>query len=221
MGFHFPSARTWALCAGAALFTACGGGTHGQVAVGDKNVSVNVSWAEKKSLEKLELQTHKNLPEEQQCVSSRSPFADDVAEIIRAVNPYMETRTDITPPVRAVELRDHPPRAEDRIAVYLCTGMKPRAYTLYRSIYLSGDFIGGLKNSSAAWGGESAYRSALAFVLFHEMGHAALNHSALKLRSADQFDLPQEMEADQFAYDAMAASRISVTGIGLARAANN
>jgi hypothetical protein len=34
------------------------------------------------------------------------------------------------------------------------------------------------------------------------------------------FDLPQELQADQFAYDAMAAAHIGLNGVGLANAAN-
>ena len=52
------------------------------------------------------------------------------------------------------------------------------------------------------------------------MGHAALNHSAGKLRvGAQQFDLPQELQADQFAYDAMAAAGIGLNGSEMAKAA--
>jgi len=197
--------------------SACGP-VHGQLTMGDKNANVTVSLAEKRTLEKIEAGVAATLPPGQNCVSSRSPYYYDVEWVIAKVNPVLEKRTDILPPVRGAYLLDNPPRVEDRIGVYLCSGMEANAFTLYRSVYLSNDFIGRLKDAAPARGGTDAYTSALAFVLYHEMGHAALNHSAVKIRAgAPQFDLPQELQADQFAYDAMAAAGIGLKGTELAR----
>lgn len=200
----------------ALAISACG--NVGQVSADSKSAAVSISPTEKSSLEGLEGSSYQNSAQWRDCVSSASPFYPDVSGLVGKINPVIGKMADISPPVNEVALLDAPPRGENSVGVFLCNGMSASANALYRTVSLSNDFIGRLKEAVRAnGGGDDEFVSGLAFVLYHEIGHAVLNHSALKLRGDAKFGLPQELEADQFALDVMAAVGISTKGVETAR----
>jgi len=196
--------------------SACG--NAGRFAAENQNAAVAITSAEKRSLETLEGSSYKNSGKWQNCVSSKSEYFHEASLLVEKINPVISKMADVAPPVLDVSLLDSPPRGENSVGVFLCDGMTSNANALYRTISLSNEFIGKLRNASTANGGDDrTFVSALAFVLYHEIGHAALNHSALKLRDDAKFGLPQELEADQFALEMMASVGVDTTGVEIAR----
>jgi hypothetical protein len=200
----------------ALAISACG--QSGMTSAQNQNAAVTMSAAEKKSLGNLELVLYQNTSQWQDCVSSKSVFYPEAAQIIDKANPVVARMTDIAPPLLEVKLLDAPPRSDNAVGIFLCDRMTSNAYALYRTISLSNEFIAKLKEAALANGGDNAtFTSALAFVIYHELGHAALNHSALKIRDNAQFGLAQELEADQFALDLMTSVGLDKKGVDVAR----
>lgn len=210
-----PVARLCALAL-ALTFAACG--NAGQVSAESQNPVVAISAAEKSVLEGLEGSSYKNSTKWENCVSSKSSYYADVSGLVDKINPVISKMAEVAPPVNGVALLDAPPRGENSVGVFLCDGMTTSANALYRTVSISNDFISKLKDAVRAnGGGNEEFISGLAFVLYHEIGHAALNHSALKLRADSKFGLPQELEADQFSLEMMTALGISTKGVETAR----
>lgn len=203
------------LCA--LLLSACGGSTHGTIINSNKNGYIQISFAAKKTLVTMEAAAWDGIPGVDNCGIAKSSFAPDVKGLVDQINPYLAMRavTTATPPSAA--LLNNPPHGNEQIGVYLCTGLAQPAYTVHRSVFLSVDFVNALNKAAPGWGGEPAFRSALAFLIYHEIGHAALGHSAAVIENGGGFGPPEEMEADQFAYDAMAAAGIGYAGVELAK----
>ncbi len=214
-----PCWRRRAVAAGlcALLFSACGGSTHGTITSGDKNWYIQVKFSAKNSLAEMENSAWNSIPGAQNCGVAKSPSAAEIAGIVEKINPYLAARgAAAADPVTAAVL-NNPPHGDGQIAVYLCSGLPQAAYTVHRSVFLSTDFIDALAGAAPGWGGEPAFQSALAFVIYHEIGHAALGHSANALENGGSFGPPEEIEADQFAYDAMSAAGIGYSGVELAK----
>ncbi|MBI3795306.1 MAG: hypothetical protein HY280_11370 [Nitrospinae bacterium] len=201
----------------ALALAACG--RTAQVSSDAQTTGVTMTAGEVRSLQKIEsaVSTATNA---QMCVSSRSPYYNDTAGLVNQINPVLGKMQNVSPPVWEAIIMDFPPRVDGTIAVFLCDGMTQGAETLFRTVSLSNQFISDLKSAVATAGADaSAFNSALAFVLYHEMGHAVLNHSAVKLRGNQTgFGLPQEMAADQFAIDTMTSLGIALNGVDIARA---
>jgi hypothetical protein len=211
-----PSGTGLVAAALALAISACG--NVGQVSADSQSAAVAISSAEKSSLEGLEESSYQNSARWRDCVSSASPFYLDASGLVGKINPVIGKMAEIAPPAGEVSLLDAPPRGENSVGVFLCNGMSASANALYRTVSISNDFIGKLKEAVRAnGGGNDEFVSGLAFVIYHEIGHAVLNHSALKLRGDAKFGLPQELEADQFALDMMAALGISTKGVETAR----
>ena len=204
-----------ALCA--LMLAACGGEMHGVLVSNNKNVNVQLSFAAKKSLENMETAAWNGIPGAQSCGTAKSAFAPDVNGLIEKLNPFLAARAATTGSPSAAALLNNPPRGEDQVGVYLCAGLSEPAYTIHRTVFFNAGFIDALNAAAPGWGGEPAFRSALAFVLYHEIGHAALGHSAAALENGGGFGPPEEIAADQFAYDAMAAAGIGYSGVELAK----
>ena len=199
------------------LLSACGGSTHGTLSSSDKNWYIQVKWAPKKSLATMESSAWNGIPGSQNCGTAKSSFAPDVVGLMDKINPYLAARTATATVPLTAALLNNPPHGEEQIGVYLCTGLAQPAYTVHRSVFISTDFINALNTAAPGWGGEPAFRSALAFVIYHEIGHAALGHSAIAVENGGGFGPPEEIDADQFAYDAMAAAGIGYAGVELAK----
>lgn len=193
------------------MLAACGGGAQG-----NGGGSLAVSTGAKKTLEKMETAAFAGAAGFN-CRPQASPYANDVKELLDTAAPVLSARIDVRPPATSIDLLTTPPRPEDGIGVFLCAGAESRTFTIFRTVFVSADFVHRLKENTANAGGDALFRSALAFVLYHEIGHAALNHSAAKLDPGPSFSLPQELEADQFAYDTMAAAGIGFAGVDVAK----
>ncbi|MBI5638326.1 MAG: hypothetical protein HZA03_10195 [Nitrospinae bacterium] len=204
-----------ALCA--LVFSACGGSMHGTLTSNNKNVSIQLKFAAKKALENMETAAWDGIPGGGNCGNAKSSFAPEVNGLVEKINPYLAARAVTANAPLTASLLNNPPRGEEQIGVYLCAGLPRPAYTVHRAVFLSAGFIDALNGAAPGWGGEPAFRSALAFVLYHEIGHAALGHSAAALENGGGFGPPEEIEADQFAYDAMAAAGIGYAGVELAK----
>lgn len=215
MANNLKTLRLAVFLSGALMLAACGGAAHGTVA-DVQTGPLSVSAAAKKALEKMETSAFSGAAGKVNCHNKSGSFGPEVTAALDAAAPYLAERTDIRPPVVSAILMDNPPRPEESIAVYICDGMETQAYTIFRSVFISSGFMQRLKNDTSA-AGDTAFRSALAFVLYHEIGHAALNHSAGKLDGGGAFSLPQELEADQFAYDLMAATGTGYSGVDAAK----
>lgn len=180
----------------------------------NKNLNVQLSFAVKKSLEGMETAAWSDIPGAQSCGTAKSPFTPEVSGLIEKLNPFLAARAAVP---SAAALLNNPPRGEEQVGVYLCGGLAQPAYTIHRTVFFNAGFIEVLNAAASGWGGEPAFRSALAFILYHEIGHAALGHSAAALESGGGFGPPEEVAADQFAYDAMAAAGIGYSGVELAK----
>lgn len=186
----------------------------------NQSAAVAITAAEKTALTSLEDLSYKNSNKWDNCVSSRSVFFNEASVAIEKINPLVSKMGDVAPPVVDIALLDAPPRGENSVGVFLCDGMSSNANALFRTVSISNEFLGKLKEASLANGGDGrTFPSALAFVIYHEVGHAVLNHSAVKLRPDSSFGLPQELEADQFALDMMFGAGIDTRGVEIARAA--
>jgi hypothetical protein len=197
-------------------FVACG--RVGQTVADRQTTPIAITVAEKTTLANIESTASKNLDTSQNCVSSRSAYFQNISFLVDKVNPVIASLSNVSP-ATSVELLDAPPRSENSVGVFLCDNLSAGAETLYRTVSISNKFIGDLKEAVSAAGGDgNTFDSALAFVLYHEIGHAVLNHSVVKLRgNAPDFGLPQEFDADQFALDTMTAAGIGNTGIDIAK----
>jgi hypothetical protein len=158
------------------------------------------------------------------CDFTDSHNAASVSEILDELNLYLPEMGNFEPPVNSVLLRKSPPREDGTIVVYLCSGLDSNAFALFRSIYLSESFLDDLQKTAVEWGDERLYFSALAYVVYHEVGHAVLNHSAARIPGADGnpggsggFALPQELEADAFAYDLIRITGRDPLGVVMAQ----
>lgn len=213
--FGLGRAVVAAFCA--LLLSACGGATHGTITSTNKNGYIQINFASKKSLATMETAAWDGIPGGENCGIAKSSFAPEVKGLVDKINPYLAARAvTITVPPTAV-LLNNPPHGEEQVGVYLCGGLSQPAYTVHRSVFLSADFISALNGSALGWGGDPAFHSALAFVIYHEIGHAALGHSATAVENGGGFGPPEEIAADQFAYDAMAAAGIGYSGVDLAK----
>lgn len=213
--FGLGRAVAGTLCA--FLLAACGGATHGTITSNNKNGYIQVKFASKKSLATMETAAWDGIPGGLNCGTAKSSFAPEVSGLVDKINPYLAMRALATPAPAAAALLNNPPHGDEQVGIYLCAGLAQPAYTVHRSVFLSADFIKALDGAAPGWGGEPVFRSALAFVIYHEIGHAALGHSAAAVENGGGFGPPEEIAADQFAYDAMAAAGIGYAGVELAK----
>lgn len=213
----FRPGRAIAVALAALLFSACGGAAHGTIVSTNKNGYIQVGFASKQSLATMETTAWNGIPGGQNCGIAKSAFAAEVKGLVEKINPYFAARAVAANAPLTASLLNNPPHGDEQIGVYLCAGLARPAYAVHRSVFVSADFIDALNAAASGWGGESAFRSALTFVIYHEIGHAALGHSATALENGGGFGPPEEIEADQFAYDAMAAVGIGYAGVDLAK----
>ncbi len=215
------------------FFAACGSADV-NVEAQSKNSGIRINLLQKSSLEGMESEIFDTFGSYENCAYQDSRFADDAQRLIDMFNNVLRDMEPSDPSISGAELRSFPPREDDKLAVYLCGDLLSDAYTLYRSVFLSNPFIEKLWNTAQESGREELFESALGFVLYHELGHTILNHSAIKLGSSDSskftddekpdaknFDLLQELEADQFAYDVVSLVGLNVEGSSLARQAGS
>jgi hypothetical protein len=128
------------------------------------------------------------------------------------------------PAIEHVILLSGPPRLESSVGIFLCDGLGFDASTLHRSIFISNEFLVELRSGAGEWGDEGLFGPAVAYIVFHEFAHAALNHSAVKLpknngsaNGSSGFDYPQEVEADRFAYNLMVLTGQDLLGMVMAQ----
>ena len=187
------------------------------------NAEVNLSLGQKSTLLEMESDIFDDFSSYDNCASGSSQHLWTIQSLLDSLNNVMYEMRGMDFSVQSAMLLEYPPRDENSVAVYLCDDLRYSAYTLHLSVFISSRFLDELLAESSLQGTESAFESAAGFVLYHELGHAMLGHSSLKLQSSDgepsfagNFDFPQEIEADQFAYDALMRSGIGVDGIELA-----
>jgi len=190
------------------LLSACGGAANTRVSGLADTGALSLSMQAIQSLKNMETGSFSDITSHGGCDFTDSHNAASVSEILDELNLYLPEMGNFEPPVNSVLLRKNPPREDGTVVVYLCSGLDSNAFALFRSIYLSESFLDDLRKTAVEWGDESLYFSALAYVVYHEVGHAVLNHSAARLPGMDGtsggsggFALPQELEADAFAYD--------------------
>lgn len=213
------------------FLTACGSADV-NVESQSKNPGVHINLSQKTSLEEMESEIFNTFGSYENCAYQNSRFAGDAQRLIDMFNNILHHMDLSDSSISGAELRSFPPREDDKLAVYLCGELQSNAYTLYRSVFLSNPFIEKLWDTAQESEREDLFESALGFVLYHELGHTLLNHSVIKLESADNdyfteheklsaknFDLLQELEADQFAYDVVSLVGLNVEGSNLARQA--
>lgn len=197
-----------------------------------RNSGVSMNLSQKISLEEMESEIFNTFGSYQNCAYQDSRFADDAQRLVGMFNNVLSEMELSDSSISGAELRSFPPREDDKLAVYLCGDLLSDAYTLYRSVFLSNPFIEELWEAAQEDDKENLFESALGFVLYHELGHTILNHSAIKLENSDNseftedekssaknFDLLQELEADQFAYNVILLVGLNVEGSNLARQA--
>lgn len=212
-----------------ALFMAsCGGITEINVETESKNLGINFDLSRKNSLEEMESGVFDTFDSYENCLYENSRFADSVQGLIESFNGIIDDFESSGSSISGVELMNNPPREDDKLAVYLCGDLQSNAYAIYRSVFLSESFVEEVWKISRERDREDLFESALGFVLYHEIGHTILNHSEEKLINGDSayegsyeinFDLPQELEADQFAYEAMSLTGLNAEGSSLAEQA--
>lgn len=215
------------------FLTACGSADV-NVEAESQNSGIQINLSQKTSLEEMESEIFDTFGSYDNCAYQNSHFADDAQKLIEMFNNVLRNMEPADPSISGAELRSFPPREDDKLAVYICGNLLSDAYTLYRSVFLSNPFIEKLWNTAQESEKGELFESALGFVLYHELGHTILNHSVIKLESADNsdfnenekssaknFDLLQELEADQFAYNMILLAGLNVEGSNLARQAGS
>jgi len=213
------------------FLTACGSADV-SVEAESQNTGIHINLSQKTSLEEMESEIFNTFGSYENCAYQDSRFADDAQRLIDMFNNVLHHMELSDSSISGAELRSFPPREDDRLAVYLCGELQSNAYTLYRSVFLSNPFIEELWDTAQESERENLFESALGFVMYHELGHTLLNHSVMKLKSADNddftehekssansFDLLQELEADQFAYNVVSLVGLNAEGSNLARQA--
>jgi len=203
------------------LLSACGG-TRAELHAVSNNKNVVVTVDTQKSLSSMESEMFVSKIDSKNCSLSASQYKASLLEIINTINSNSEQFVDIRPPFNSVALLEAPPREEETVAIFACDGLDADVFTLNRSIFISNSFIDELQNESLYWNDQSLFIPALSYIIYHELGHALLNHSAIKLATTQQgqtysFDLPEEMEADSFAYDLMTLTEQNLMGMVMAQ----
>jgi len=214
------------------IFLAACGSADVDMESQSQNSGIRINLSQKTSLEEMESEIFNTFGSYENCAYQDSRFADEAQRLIGMFNNVLRDIEPSDPSISGAELRSFPPREDDKLAVYLCGDLLSNAYTLYRSVFLSNPFIEELWYTAQESEREDLFESALGFVMYHELGHTILNHSVIKLESEDNydfaedeessaknFDLLQELEADQFAYDVISLVGLNVEGSNLARQA--
>ncbi|MDH5543780.1 MAG: hypothetical protein OEY64_12565 [Nitrospinota bacterium] len=217
------------------FLVACGG--EGPNSTADASVppdetrSKPLTELSKASLSQMEMDVFNlNIPVEK-CDIRNSPFASDMLSVITELNLHLGELENIEPLVREVLLLSVPPREEGTVGIYLCDDLEFSASTLFRSTFISNQFLERLRDGARTWGSDELFLPALSYVVFHEFAHAALNHSVVKLPGENdsgfpavdrfEFDFPQEVEADRIAYNLMTATGQDLLGIVVAQSLDN
>ncbi len=196
------------------IVAACGQGVQISLDSRTGNTEVNVNYTDQKggngkALKAMESRVFDTVPEEN-CAPENSSYAWQIGTLIGAMNTSSK--------YQAAVLMEGPPRVDGTIAVYLCDGLGSKAYTLHKSVFISNSFLGKMEDEAFGQNRGDLLMPAIGFVLFHEIGHAALGHSAEKMYDAGSggglhgFDILQETEADQFAFELMADLGLGVLG---------
>lgn len=206
------------------FMAACG--AQGQVTISSQtdNSRVNLTIGQKSSMVEMEADTFDEFISYDNCVYDNSAHLQTVQRLIDSLNRTLTELPGTDPAIDRAVLANYPPREEGIVAVYLCEELESPAYTLHLSVFVSSRYLDELLLASQILGMEESFESAAGFVLYHELGHALLGHSAFKLQSGDggellyanNFDFPQEIEADQFAYESLWRGGIGVDGVELA-----
>ena len=216
-------AKTLLLAFSIVFLSACGSQARVTLSSKTDNAEVNISLGQKSTLLEMESDIFDDFSSYDNCASGNSQHLWTVQSLLDSLNNVMYEMRGLESSVQSALLLEYPPRDENSVAVYLCDDLGYSAYTLHLSVFISSRFLDELLAESLAQEAESSFESAAGFVLYHELGHAMLGHSSLKLRNSDgepvyagNFDFPQEIEADQFAYEALMRSGIGIDGIELA-----
>jgi len=199
-----------------ALVSACGAPAQVTLDAKTGNSSVDITVSQKIELSEMELAVFDGFDSWDNCRSENSAHASTLLYLIDMFNANLHAIPEKDPEIDGAVLMNSPPREENMVAVYLCAGLDSNAFTIHRSVFLSSVFLDELLKMSYTPENAGAYESAVGFVLYHEMGHALLNHSAGKMGD-DGFDLPQEIAADGFAYNLLQLTGVGADGAELAR----
>jgi len=216
-------AKTLTIAFSILFLAACGSQAKVALSSKTKNAEVNLSLGQKSSLMEMESEIFNDFSSYDNCALENSPHLWTVQSLMDSLNSVLHELRGMESGVHPAVLLEYPPRDENNVAVYLCDDLRYTAYSLHMSVFISSRFLDDLLAESVRQEAESIFDSAAGFVLYHELGHAMLGHSSLKLQNTDEeqtfsnyFDFPQEIEADRFAYDALMRSGIGVSGIELA-----
>lgn len=221
------TAKKAALFLIALFISACGSNADVYVSAESNTGSKRLTLHVRNSLTDMETEIFQTFSFSNNCDYDASPYSEDVQRIIEDINLNLPNLPDFEPPVNAVFLQSGPPRWSGTVAVHLCEELEAGAFTLFRSVFLSNAFLENLYSGALAWGDDELFEPALAYILFHEVGHAVMNHSADKIPPVEEeenaplgehhhFDLPQEIEADSFAYDLMVLTDRNLLGMVMA-----
>ncbi len=109
------------------------------------------------------------------------------------------------------------PDSPDGISVRVCADSRIAAYAYSRTVAIHEGLLTILKESTDgatdADKAESLFTSAVAFVLYHELGHIHLSHTSLD--DSALLNTAPEFEADMFAAMVMRATGYSMEGVDL------
>ena len=205
------------------FLAACGSQANVALSPKTENAGADLTPGQKSSLLEMESEIFGDFSSYDNCAFENSPHLWTVQSLIDSLNAVLHEMRGMESGAHPAILLEYPPRDENSAAVYLCDDMRYSAYSLHMSVFISSRFLDELLAESVRLGAENLFESAAGFVVYHELGHAMLGHSSLKLQNTDDeqnfsnyFDFPQEIEADRFAYDALMRSGIGVGGIELA-----
>ncbi len=201
------------------FISACGGGSsHYYVSGESDSGSVNVSIKNEGLLSAMEDGMFGTFATGGNCDLSKAEYLGKAKSVVDDINANLDILSAFSPPVYSVVAKRAPPREDGEIAVYLCDEIGFRAFTLYRSVFISNRFMEEMEEAALEWGDISILDSAIAYVIYHEVGHAAMNHSAVKMPFGTDdggyhFDMPQEVDADRFAYEMMTLTGKNMLGM--------
>lgn len=210
------------------FMAACGGQAQVNITSKTDNAQLNLTLGHTSSLKEMESDIFDSFGSFDNCVYADSPHAWRVRSLLDSLNGVLYEMPGTDPYIQSVLPADYPPREEYTVAVYLCDDLQSTAYALHLSLFLSNRFLDELLLTARQSEREDDFLSAAGFILYHELGHALLGHSKIKIQSGDEyettgesyyannFDFPQEIEADEFAYNALLRTGVGVDGVDLA-----
>lgn len=133
-----------------------------------------------------------NLRMNPECGLADDEFLDSILEIVARFNELAKSDNEFATNLILAGHPDH----ENGISVRVCADSQIAAYAYLETVVIHDGLLHALKDSAGS--DENLFRSAVAFVIYHELLHTQMGHAAM---STDNTAI--ELEADFFALSAM------------------